>query len=267
MKTTSIILVTHSNYCDICETFLSLFEKNWFDCPYPLYICITGNFIKFKGYNCIYCGKDTTLPGCIAIAKNKIQSDYYICLLGDAFIYKRINTDHVKKIINNINYYKIDYCCLVPHKARINCLKKINNDMRYISNKDVYCHSFVAFISNKKFIDIEFSNNITDLFFEKKYMADLCNKKMYYLSHALLLSNLFNIVPGIEKVKWNRLAYKSIKRNNLDIKLANREINGFFLTLRNETIKILQSIFPVKFRYIIKKILKNVFGIKFEIEY
>lgn len=262
-----INLVTHSSYADVCQNFLSLLKKNWSDCPYDFIISIIGQKISFDGYICHYHGKNCKLPE--AIYKEISESDYEYCIsfLGDAFINSKINNEEVFKLIHVIENCNIEYCCLIPRKPFRFKKKKVGDMLRYISSYDAYNMCFVAFIASRKFILKEFCNGISDLEFEKKYLEENTDNYFFYTDRVIVTKNVFNLVPGIDAGKWNRHAIKILKNSNSDISFCDRERISFFKNIFSDIIHFSQIIVSKKQRRIIKKFLKNIFGIKFTTDF
>jgi hypothetical protein len=132
--------------------------------------------------------------------------------------------------------------------------------LKKINIRDRYSFSFVSFAANWKFIDDELKENVTDLEFESKYLnlaATTPDTSLYLDKAVCLKSNIFNIIPGIDKGKWNRLAYLLIKIKNKDINLCKRDKISYrwqlYLLLR----KLFVIIAPDKFRQFLKKNVMN----------
>lgn len=138
--------------------------------------------------------------------------------------------------------------------------------MRYIHVKDRYCHCFGYILCSKKYIDEMFvkSGILTDLEYEVWYL----NKSMesetnYYYEHdAIVIENVFNIICGIKKGKWDRIAYHWIKKNYPEIKLAMRPqlgiLNQIMMILRQRFLYLI----PDGLRIWIKKNVTRITGKK-----
>lgn len=254
MASNELILVipTHSNYMDVCDIFLELLEKNWSDIKFKIVISLTGNNIKYKNYEVLYNGETASLPTCIYNVAKKYDSDYYLCMLGDAFINKKICNFDVTELLSALKENKINYCSLLPRKS-IKKQKKVNNWFRYIYSKDRYNHTFVSFFASKTFIYNEFSNGCSDLDFENKYLqiAEDNSKSFYYNDRVVLTKNNFNIIPGINKGKWDRYAYKILKRNNENIVLCDRP-------LQSKSNYIVDHYLTKVYHFVPSRIIKNI---------
>lgn len=266
MNNTLIVLVTHSSFKDICELYLNLFHKYWPDCPYDFVIGVIGKQISFENERVFFCGENATLPNCILEISKSFNYDYYMCMLGDAFINDYINTTNVINLINHLKKDQMDYCCLIPRKAYRFHKKSVNKIYRYILKNDIYCVSFIAFIANKKFIQKEFSEKVTDLDFEKKYISEKqTSTSDYYPNMVILNNNIFNIYPGIEKGKWNLRTLYLIKSKNHEFLIPNRPKISIVKYCRNLIGSQLQIILSKRQRIYLKKFLSKV-GMNFTID-
>ena len=220
---TEIILVTNSKYIEICDIFKKLKDKNWDGCSYKMTLSYCGGYIETNDFrNVIYNGEKCSLPTCIYNVMRVSESDYFMCFLGDAFIYKNINKESVEKIVEKIEVEKIDYLRIFPVIYNEDKLKADVEGLRRLSYKDRGI-SFVAFIASRKFIENEFANNITDYDFEVKFLRMTYCKTVPEIWRQYKIytvdNNVFNIIPGIDKGRWERDAYNLIRKFNPEIEL------------------------------------------------
>lgn len=265
-KKSLIILPTYSNYLDVCFCFLELLEKKWENHP-KVILSIIGDNKSIKNYDFIYNEKGTSLPKAIYNATKKYKADYYFCLLGDAFITENINQQFVERLLSIMTEKKINYCSLLPVKSSLQP-KKNRDIFNYIKYQDRYSHNFIAFIASEKFIQEEFSNNITDFEFELKYLK-IANEmlKGYFDDRIILNRNYMNINHGISKGKWIRKTYKMLLKQNLDKPLPNRRIMSIKETLLLNVGLLINWIFPNKIRILLKKFLSKYLFMKFPTKY
>ncbi len=259
-KKVSIILATHSNYLDICNIFLKLFNINWSDCPFQIIISITGENVKIDGYECVYNGMDATLPDCIKNVCLKRKDDYYICLLGDAFIVEKIDTKNTVAILNELIGSKTEYCNLIPKK-----IKKEKIEFREICKQDIYYHSFVGFFASHEFILNEFTHGSTDLDFEEKYLkiAVETRNNDKFDRHYILNKNIFHIMPGISKGLWNRDVHAHLHKTYSGINLGDRGKLSYAMTIKGKIIKIIQPRLNPRLRFKVKNFLSSYFNMEF----
>lgn len=263
------VLVTHSNYMDICSCFIEMFMKNFSSqAQVEFIISYCGEPQNIKNFETLYNGKDASLPECLYNVANSVEADLYFSFLGDAFICEKVNNQEFEELIINLINDKIEYCCLIPRKRNIFSKKTPplgSNYYRLISYDDIYCHSFIAFCATKEFILNEFNNGITDFEFENKYLKAAKNKG-FYDRRAILRKNVLNIIPGIQKGKWDRKCYKNLCKQSVNIFRNNRKVLTRLETIKNYIILFLQPIIPYTLRTRIKKMLTKLKIIKFSTE-
>lgn len=256
-----IVIPTHSNYIDICNIFMQLFKRNWPDCPYPIYGAVIGDDKTIPGCQSIYCGSDQTLTDAVFFINKKYPTEFTICFLGDAFITGKVNQADVEKLIKDVYKDRINYCRLVTRTYEKKHLKK--RQYRLITGKDVYCFSFVAFIASHNFIESEFKNS-SDLEFEKKYLekSKHLNHNYIYDDSAILVKNVFHIIPGINKGKWDRHVYRRLQKVNPALSIGNRPKLSIYIQARTDIIDFFQFFLPIEYRHYLKKTLAKL-GMKF----
>lgn len=267
MKKVLINLVTHSAYKDVCDNFITLFDKNWNNCAYDFCISVIGDEIFFPEKNSIYFGKECTLPEALYNVMNNSEYDYCISFLGDAFINKKIDNIIVESLIRELDENDVEYCNLIPKTAFRFNKKVATRNTRYISTNDSYNMSFVAFIASREFILNEFAGKITDLDFERKYL-NRGNAKCYtYKNRVILNENLFGLIPGICAGKWDRHALSKLRKDNPEIVFTNRKKLSLCAMMKNDLIVIFQIFASQRQRVLLKKILSKIIGMKFATEY
>lgn len=258
-----VIVPTNSKYIDICENFFDVFYRSWPDCPYRLVLSVTGENKKVDGVENFYNGTDASLIDCVVNAANKYDCDYYMILLGDSFLCGKVDTQSVENLMNDMKKNEIDFCCLHPEKTGKK-QNKVGRQMRYIHIKDRYCHCFGYTLCSKKYLHEMFINSgiLTDLEYEVWYLNKTVESKTdYYYEHdAIVTQNIFHIICGIKKGKWDRIAYHWINKNYPDIRLAQRPQLGIV----SQIIMILRENFlyliPDGVRIQIKRAVMHITG-------
>lgn len=256
-----IVLMTHSSYVDICDNFVSLLHKNWPDCPFKVVGAVIGENRCIQGIDTIYVDTNEKLTDCIKAVMKEHEADYYMCFLGDAFISSRVCNDQVFALLNEIKEKEANYCKIIPMKKDSN--NHYPNNIRNIRKKDVYAHTFVAFIATRIFVETELIGT-TDFEFEKKYL-EIAASSMdngVFPDHFVVVKNIFHIIPAIVKGKWDRLALKSLEHNNPEIFFSNRDKLGLRDQCKLIVISMIEGMVPSKSRKKLKKFFSSI-GIKF----
>lgn len=209
IENVSILVNISTSYIDIAALFDELMIKNWKDCPYPIYyLCDSRPSIDLHGEIIINELQMNPLKKLISAAE-KINSFYYICLLGDAFISDKVSNEEVSNFINTMRDMQINYCNLYR-----NHYKKTDVLFSNITKSELYGFAFVEFIASKEFLKNVLSRFNSDLEFENYYNEKSMkgkNKECYEDCVRANL-NLLNILHGIQKGKWVRDTKKKIDK-------------------------------------------------------
>lgn len=263
-NTCTIIIPTNDKYLDICQNFVEVLRMSWSECPYRVIISVYGENKNYqsKVAEILYNEDAKTITSCVYKATKLYNSNMYMVFLGDAFFSKKIDNKEVEKIIDSFQASGFEYCMLRPRKA-YDKIRPYNKMIRYIGRRDRYNHSFIAFMAKPEFIEKEFSNPmINDFDFESKYLDEIndCKKNIYYEKHAILRKNIFHIMPGIEKGKWDRIVLRKLKREYPSIEFATRQQ----VSINTELILLIRRVliwaFPNCVRVQLKRIYNTMFG-------
>lgn len=217
----TIIIPSHGAYKDVCDVFLYLLKKNWPDCPFRIVLAIHTKPAKFDGYTTLFCEDTNSLMGCLAKTIEKYPSPYYFVFLPDALISRPIIKKEIDEFLSQLKQLKPAYCRLMPTRVNTHP-KKASNWLRYIHTRDRYVHSFIAFLASKQFLLNEIKSCPSDLSFEVKYLQLANDKSVYYhfKDRFVLTKDIFHIVHGIVKGKWDRVALYQLRKDGLNIKRA-----------------------------------------------
>lgn len=258
----NFVVTLSSKYEEIGKIFFELLFKNF---PYEkknIFVSSDTELeLSFKA-DYTYINSEETLPTKICnIAKNN-KKDYYICLLGDAFLCGAIDKEEIDKTFKLIEEGGYDYCNLIPKNNFLKNGKVIRN----IKTNERYGVSFIAFVATYDFIVNEFGDNISDHDFETKYLLKAIHQKSKYLNEkAILKRNIFHICHGVSDGKWVRKSYKKVCNNGIEI--TNQiPVQGFKDSMKDTLFRVSSFLFPPKLRFKIKKLLIKI-GFKFKTEY
>lgn len=110
----AIVGVFFDGYEEFWYDFFNLFFKNWEDCPYDIYIVnntknIKDDYIYRDRIHVIHAGADAEYSRKLHVAAEEIQADYYLFVLEDFFICKKIKTEMIGQILSMIIEDNIDY--------------------------------------------------------------------------------------------------------------------------------------------------------------
>lgn len=134
----AIVGIFYDGYYDLWEDFLELFERNWGQCPYPVYIVnneIELSYEKEYKVSVIHAGADAEYSRKVQVALEEIEAEYYLLLLDDFFLEKKIESNPLDEIVsiikeNDIKYYRMTLPEFTPNKKR-NIIQQIKKDDEY----------------------------------------------------------------------------------------------------------------------------------------
>lgn len=115
MSRLAIVGIFYDGYYDLWEDFLDLLSSNWDSCPYDIYIVNNEKELDFSiGHKVtvLHAGEDAEYSKKVQLALESIEADYYLLLLEDFLIQKRIQLDPLPKILdymesNGVSYYRM----------------------------------------------------------------------------------------------------------------------------------------------------------------
>lgn len=145
-------------YYDLWEDFLDLFFQNWNDCPYKLYIVNNERELEFsKKYdvNVLHAGKTAEYSRKVQYALDNIDADYYLLLLDDFFVGKKINNEKIEACFSSIISKNLKYYAMPLDEFKKSFKgKKVtkNGSIREISPKAEYTVSCQPAIWEKNFL-------------------------------------------------------------------------------------------------------------------
>lgn len=262
--TYKLVMPTFSKYLDITTSFLELLAINWPEAKEHVVISVIDDQRQecsdFKGFEILKNKAGTTLPSCIINVVKKYRVDYYFSFLGDAFISEKINNKNIDDFLVELHKNNIEYCRLKPQ--RVMNAHPIGKMLRSINTNERYSHSFVAFAATSEFILHEFQNDMTDRDFEVKYLKlALQNKNEIIPNRAVLRRNIFHILPGMQKGKWDLFAITLLRAKYPQIKFSKKRKNigiiyELVLLIRGMILPIISNKLRIKIK---KKLSKTGF--------
>ncbi len=138
MNKLAIVGIFFDGYYDIWEDFLELFEKNWPNCPYPLYIVNNKKELCFsKEYKVtvLHAGEGAEYSRKVQLAVNNIEAEHYLLLLEDFFIGEKLKENVLESIMDkiyneNIKYYRMPLTEFISSKEK-DIISEMTPNMEY----------------------------------------------------------------------------------------------------------------------------------------
>lgn len=256
-----IIVSLNDNYKDIASIFIKQFKRNWPDCPYQLYLSFNNEaFGNYSIGKVIENKQNKSLTKSIYDIVCTYEDDYYLCLLGDAFIGKKVNNNEVNELITKFKKNNISYCSLMHENFK-------EKSFTYIKNNEVYAFNFPAFIAKRDYIINEFSELKDDYAFEEKYLKEafIAENSLYREDMVKLDKPIFGIIHGVVNGKWLRDSYKKMKIYKYNELYDRKQMTIHKYVIYKSRLYLHKVISP-RLRHNIKNILTK-FGISFYSKY
>lgn len=251
MENCVVVIPTFSQYLDVCGIFWELFQLNWGDCPYKIVMSVIGENVSINGLDTVYAGEKGYLSNCICAVTEKYVADYYICLLGDAMICNHVDTNEVNQLLQELKRDKISYCKIKPTKI------VGKNLYRKIKKGEAYIYTFAAFIANRGFIDKEI-NGKSDFEFEMEWYQSCLNGKDDAEDIRIMNKDVFHIVSGISKGKWERSVYRFLRCKYPQFDLSFRKRLSIMEQIKNDLYTIAETRLTVRMQHKWKSLLKKM---------
>lgn len=256
----AIVGVFYSGYKDLWVDFVTLFKKNWADCPYPLVIASnTADENEFCGVPLISAGEDAEYSKKVQEALKKVDADYYLLLLEDFFISAKVDNSIIENIIsfilsNSINYYAM------PMQEFSNSFKgkRIGKARRKISTKAEYTVSCQPAIWKRDFLEKCIGKaNYNAWVFEGIYTKSKYAHTEDFLNGCVAdLSNPLNIKHGALQGKLVPPTVDYFKKNNYTF--SNKRETLSKKQYKKQQIKsFVKSLIPYRFQKLIKRVVKT----------
>lgn len=261
-KKLAIVGIFYDGYYDVWEDFLELFQRNWSDCPYPLYIVDSEKSLSFeKQYNVtvLNAGNDAEYSKKVQLAVSQIEADYFLLLLEDFFISKPVNTSTLKDLFNIIQLKDISYYAIPSQEfcGGVNRKRKTEQDYEYIrmfDEKDEYTVSCQPAIWKREFLnECIGKENYNAWIFEGIYIYSQKAHSSDFLNKLRIdYRNILNIRHGALQGKILPNVYNDIVETGYIFK-NKREILDRKQYQKHLKKQKLKSIIPYKLQKSIKK--------------
>ena len=262
----AIVGIFYDGYYDMWEDFLELFSQNWPDCPYPVYIVNGNKKLEFsKDYNVtvLNAGENAEYSKKVQKALESIDSDYYLLLLEDFFIEKKLFKNPLIDILKSMDINHISYLRMPMPEFLIgqkkNRFKHDNiSGFDFISNKDEYTVTCQPSIWKREFLSQCIgSENYNAWIFEGIYTYSKYAHSIEFLNKCrVCLSNPLGLRHGAVQGKILPNVFNDFKAKGYVFK-NNREVldaEKYKKHIRKQRIK---GVIPRPLQQFIKKYIKS----------
>ena len=98
MGSLAILVSSYDAYSDLWPPYFAAFQRNWPDCPYPVYLLSNNKTFPDPAVKSIRVGGVKAWPESIRLALNQIPEEFVLLLLEDLFIVSRMDTKRFEQL-------------------------------------------------------------------------------------------------------------------------------------------------------------------------
>ena len=200
----AILVLSCDNYSDLWEPCFKLFFKYWPDCPYPVYLAANKKSFNHNDVTTLLSGQDTDWSSSIMRSVEQLDAERILFFYDDAFIDKKVDTQHVEKMFNwaydnDVSYFRL--------RAAPPPDQKVDEDIGIIHQGSLYRTSlFTSFVKKDVFLSM-IRDGETAWAFE---MAGI-ERSSPYDDFYSTYSTAFSYIHGVEKGIWYKSAIDKIE--------------------------------------------------------
>lgn len=256
----AIVVLSFDGYSDLWNNFFFLFNKYWSDNKYPIYLVTNNAKPSYKGVTILNVGDEVSWSRRAREAMKMINEDYIMLMLEDYFIGEKVDSNHIKDLLEYTKSHQIDYLRIVPvPKTKYMC--KESNGIHTMREDRPYGINLQAAIWKKSYFIKSLANgNYSAWEFEKRQKIESpfrVKGKCEVVDYWPLL-----ILNGVIQGKWYRITLNYFEKQGIKINLGDRKIMSRKDTITIEIRKYLLRVIPIGIQKTLKPLLKRM-GFKF----
>jgi hypothetical protein len=219
----SVLIASCDAYSDLWEPAAALFNKEWTDCPFPVYL--GGTKLKFSHSRIqgIVVNEDKSWCASVYKMLEQIPSNYVILLLEDFFFTDPADTQGILKLFDWVKENSIDCCRLIPNRFNTNkkVLKLDEIEVQEIKRNTPYRICTQAAIWDKNFLMALLNPRYSAWYFEgaNSLLINFVDVKIYAVCKPLL-----KYKHAVEKGKWIKQGMDNLERHGIVIDYSKRGI-------------------------------------------
>lgn len=265
MNKLAIYISTFDGYSDLWDSFFKVFDINFNDCPYPIYMSTNYKDFEYKNLTIIKTGEEISWMNRIKKSMIEVQEEYVLFMLEDYLIGKKVNIKDIENIIqfmseNNVSYYRLQDTPVSESTYKdIKYLGKIKSKQKYGINT-------ICSIWHKDFLldVIEGAKGVESAWDFEVYLCNRFNSsnEEYIPNCCVDRRDILGIKNGVFRGKWFRSTIIYFRKRGIVLNKANREIMSRYSQFHFDLKFFVQNHISVKQKESLKKALRFV-GVKF----
>src|SRR6185437_12341269 len=98
-KKLALIVASHDKSSDLWDPLFEMLERNWPECPFPVYLVC--NFAEYRrsGVTTLAVGADLSWSETLRTALDRVPVDYVLLWIDDHFVIERVNNADIMAAI------------------------------------------------------------------------------------------------------------------------------------------------------------------------
>lgn len=265
----AILISTYDAYYEALRISIEMFKRFWPDCKYEFIVANNTKKIDDERITLINCG-DEAKSWCERALKaiNETKADYYIMLMEDIFITRRVDTKEIENIIGFMKENKIDFYKLIPVPPPKGELFEGTKHIHKINKQTPYGINInSAIYSREFFLEILGDGKISAWDLEERFIKETTTAPDEYFKNCVSDDrNVLNTIHGIIQGKWLKSTVKELKKLGITVDIGNRGYYPISQIIRRKTFVFVRNIVSSDVRRTFKKILSKL-GFKFVTKY
>ena len=257
----AIVMIGYDGYDDVWKDFFTLYQKNWSDCPYKIYLADGEKGYDMPGLTVIHAGKDAEWSRKVQKALEVVEEKYICLLLEDFYFGSRVNNKVVSKALDlmdkdHLKYYKLNTF------SKIKTARYKNIDYLHVLPENMeYGISLQPGIWEKDFLKEKVgTGNYNAWKFEVDRLNEEKGKSKAPLKGCVFDErNILKIQHGIVQGKYLPECVRYFEKRGYQLNQSRRSVMTF---KENLIYKAKRLNWPKPIRKILKSILR-AFGMKF----
>jgi hypothetical protein len=211
----AILISSCDKYSDLWDPCLTLFLKNWPDCPYKIYLVCNNKTYVDDRVCCLQVGDDQDWSSTMLLAISKIVEPNVFIWIDDFFINRVVDTEKVTRIFSLFCYSKMQYLRLssIPRAE-----KRVDDNFSEIGENAFYRVSLPLSLWRVDALRKIVSKGETAWEFE----INGSRRSKKYNHYYSINYDLFEYIHGVERGVWMRSAVRQLNALGFSIDLTFR---------------------------------------------
>jgi hypothetical protein len=217
IKELSILVLSCDKYADLWDTFFDVFEKNWPDCNYDIYL--GSNSVEYDRENVkvLFTGEDKDWSSSARKIVEQIESKYVLIFLEDMLVGSKIDNDYVDNILSFMKEKDVKHLHVRPLPKADKIIEY--NDIPFgIYEKSMpYRVNVIAFWEREYFLNLLING-------ESPWNFEIMGsyRTSYDDGFFTLQEDLYTHVNMVEKGKWILNGLKWCEENDVKVDFSKR---------------------------------------------